>query len=245
MHTLSWKPILANLNEAAGELDKLHCRLHYQSFGELPDDWRPPCGELHADYIAQLERCGPFTESTLFVSLEHAYHHLNCAWNFRRTPEERIRRFSMADARRWTRFPDTKRFASLWPDDRTVRASAGAIRRGKVQQTVTRIEIQMALRKLEILRYLVAKELGGDSQHKVERPKGLYPEVGEHSLSEKDLANRMFIIYRRLNLAWNSRNDKTFGRSSRAIRNREFFPSIFATGSWDMWQSKNWEGRPR
>ncbi len=236
MRTLSWKPILANLNEAAGELDELHCRLHYQAFEELPDDWRSPSGESHADRIAQLERRGPFTESTLFSSLEHAYHHLNCAWNFRWAPEERIRRFSMADARRWTRFPDTKRFASLWPDDRTVRASAGAIGRGKVQPTVTRIEIHTALRKLEILCYLVAKELGGNSPLKVEHPKGLFPEVGDHPLAEKELANRMFVIYRRLNLAWNGRKDKTFGWGSRAIRNRERFPSVFATGSWNMWR---------
>jgi hypothetical protein len=31
-YSLSWKPILANLTEAAGELEELHCRLHYRVF---------------------------------------------------------------------------------------------------------------------------------------------------------------------------------------------------------------------
>ena len=38
MKALTWKPILSNLTEANGELRKLHWRLHYLVFRELPED---------------------------------------------------------------------------------------------------------------------------------------------------------------------------------------------------------------
>ena len=38
MKKLTWKPILANLREALGELDRIYLRLYFLDLGELPDD---------------------------------------------------------------------------------------------------------------------------------------------------------------------------------------------------------------
>ena len=49
MKTLTWKPILSNLEEANGELRRLHWQLHYLTFGELPSD----CPRRHdSSYMA-------------------------------------------------------------------------------------------------------------------------------------------------------------------------------------------------
>ena len=101
MKELSWNPILSNLVEARGELVHLHWRLHYIAFGRLPDeaeakricplwvDWQNGGKEEFEAHLAREEEKRPFSEMALFNSLEHAYHHINWAWNVRRTPEER------------------------------------------------------------------------------------------------------------------------------------------------------------
>jgi hypothetical protein len=43
-------------------------------------------------------------------------------------------------------------------------------------------------------------------------------------------------IYKELNMAWNSRDDKTFVTDIRAIGRRGLFLSIFATGSHNLWR---------
>ena len=106
--------------------------------------------------------------------------------------------------------------------------------RGKVSLTIVRLPVQMAQRKLNTLCYLVAKELGEEWA----RPKGLYPEIDAQLLTEKDFARRMHRIYVEMNMAWNSRKDKTFVTGTRAIQRRRYFPSIFATGCHNMWQKK-------
>ena len=164
---------------------------------------------------------------------EHAYHHLNWAWNCRRTPEKRVWRCADNDFSRWTRFPDTAIFADLWPENREVKGHMDQLR-GKVSLMPARIFLQMACRKLNILCYLVAKELGEDWT----RPKGLYPEIGTQPLAEKDFARRMHRVYVELNMAWNSRKDKTFATSKCAVARRRLFPSIFATGCHNMWRKK-------
>ena len=90
----------------------------------------------------------------------------------------------------------------------------------------------MASIKLNILCYLVAKELGEDWT----RPKGLRYEIEAQPLTEKNFAHRMHRIYTELNTAWNSRKDKTFVIGKHAIDRRRLFSSIFATGSHNMWR---------
>ena len=238
MKELTWKPILFNLKEAFGEIRDIHCRLHFLQFGELPEEEEPSPGDARdAKYIADLERQekrNPFTESSLFCDLEHAYHHLNWAWNCRRTPEERVWHFTDSDASRWNRFPDTAAFADLWPSDRSVKGSRQhcvGVGRRKVSLQVVRVHLQMACVKLNTLCYLVSKKAGETCP----RPKGLKPEVEKQPLTEKEFARRMHLIYVFLNMAWNSRKDKTFVGGNRTIDWRRHFSPMFATGCYNMW----------
>ena len=226
MKELTWKPILSNLRVVLWELDIIHLRLHFLDFGELPEDCL-----LSGDvsYLAWLKKEGkrhPFDQVDLFLRLEHAYYHLNWAWNCRHT---RVWHFTERDGRRWTGFPDTADFKDLWPSDRTVKGHIDELQ-GKVGSPV-RSFVHMAYRKVGVLCYLVAKKLGKEW----ERPQGLFPEVGALPLTEKDFACRMHRIYMELNMAWNSRRDKTFATDKRAVDRRRLFPSIFATGCHNMW----------
>lgn len=243
MGALSWKPILSNLAEARGEVVKLYWRLHWKEFGGLPEmseaekmgpvlvDWRNK--DEDEAWFAKMETKNPIDEVSLFISMEHAYHHLNWAWNCRRTPEDRVWHFRDSDADRWTRFPDTTEFADLWPSNRAIKEHCDKLRR-KISLCPVRIHVQMVAVKLNTLCYLVAKELGED----VVRPKNLNPEIGIMPLAEKEFTRRMHRIYSELNMAWNSRKDKTFVVGKCAISRRERFPSVFATGSHNMWRQK-------
>ncbi len=243
MKELTWKPILFNLTEAFGEIRSIHCRLHFLQFRELPEKEDPSPGDARdAKYIAYLERQekrNPFTESSLFCDLEHAYHHLNWAWNCRRTPEERVWHFTDSDASRWNRFPDTAAFADLWPSDRSVKGRRHhyvGVGRRKVSLQVVRIHLQMACVKLNTLCYLVSKKAGETCP----RPKGLKPEVEKQPLTEKEFARRMHLIYVFLNMAWNSRKDKTFVGGNRTIDWRRHFSPVFATGCYNMWTRRKY-----
>lgn len=233
MKKLTWKPILSNLREALGEIDGTYLRLYFLEFGELPDDCPRSGDASYIDLLKRQEERNPLDELTLFISLEHVYHLLNWAWNCRRTPEERVRRCADNNASKWTRFPGAAVFADLWPQNGEVKGRMDQLR-GKVSLMPARIFLQMARRKLNILCYLVAKELGEDWT----RPKGLYPEIGAQPLAEKDFARRMHRVYVELNMAWNSRKDKTFATSKCAIARRRLFPPIFATGRYNMWRKK-------
>ena len=233
MKKLTWKPILSNLREALGEIDGTYLRLNFLDLGELPDDCPMSGDTSYIDWLKRQEERNPLDEMTLFIRFEHVYHHLNWAWNCRRTPEERVWRCADNDASRWGRFPDTAAFADLWPESREVKGHMDKLR-GKVSLTPVRAFLQLARWKLNILCYLVAKELGEDWT----RPKGLYPEIGAQPLAERDFARRMHRIYVELNMAWNSRRDKTFVTGKRAIERRRLFPSIFATGCHNMWRKK-------
>lgn len=48
---------------------------------------------------------GTLREGHLQVMLEHAYHHMNVAWNARHAPIGRYRRMSDRDFNTWGRFP--------------------------------------------------------------------------------------------------------------------------------------------
>ena len=225
MKTLTWKPILFNLSEAHEELADLHDRLHYLTFGEVPDDCTCKA------WIKGRDKRHPFTEMSLHVSLDHAYHHLNFAWNIRRTPEKREQRFTERNFKRWSCFPRTRDFADLWPSRQAILKEAGrepGCR--KVSFTPIRTSVQTARRKLGILCYLVAKEIGEDSRWSV-RPAGLEASVGAQPLTEREFARRMHRIYAELNFAWNSRKDKTFVTGRNAIRRRRCFSPMFMPGA--------------
>lgn len=123
MKELTWKPILSNLREALGELARIGERLHFLEFGELPADccW---LGKA-ADYIAYIKKQAdrnPFDEMGLFVSLEHAYHHLNFARNVRcKDTKDADKHFDRDE-----KFP--RAFTRFWPKS-LLRKRRGRIKR--------------------------------------------------------------------------------------------------------------------
>jgi hypothetical protein len=48
---------------------------------------------------------GKLSEAELSVMFEHAYHHLNFAWNARRTSDAQHRKLRDEDFNEWGRFP--------------------------------------------------------------------------------------------------------------------------------------------
>ncbi|WP_321532349.1 hypothetical protein [uncultured Desulfuromonas sp.] len=46
-----------------------------------------------------------YTEGELRIALEHAYHHLNYAWNIRNVSEERVGACLQEDFVKWSRYP--------------------------------------------------------------------------------------------------------------------------------------------
>ena len=244
MKALTWKPILSNLTEANGELRNLLWRLHYLVFRELPEDCPERADASYVAWYARQEERHPFAEGSLFVSLEHAYHHLNWAWNCRHTSEDRVWHFTESAAKRWSRFPDTADFADLWPLDRTVRVAKDDLgligSRKKISLFPLRPEIYLAQRKLNILCHFVEKECFGEEV--VVPPKGMRADVWQKLLMEKDFVRRLHLIYACLNMAWNCRTRKTYPNSDNARQQCSCFPPAFSTGSHNMWRTRRTNG---
>jgi hypothetical protein len=78
MAKLNWKIILPNIAEAREQLEQIEARA---KSGKKPAE-----GELQ-------------------VMLEHAYHHLNFAWNVRHVITKRYAKLSDAEFNRWSKFP--------------------------------------------------------------------------------------------------------------------------------------------
>jgi hypothetical protein len=78
MKRLNWKIILSNIKEAREELEELESRIAAT---------KKPAG-------VELE-----------LSLRHAYHHLNTAWNVRHTKTEKYKSLTKSDFRKWGKFP--------------------------------------------------------------------------------------------------------------------------------------------
>ena len=78
MKRLNWKIILGNVREAREELQALE---------------------------AAIESGRQRSEEDLEISLRHASHHLNFAWNIRRVTTKGYANLSNAEFRRWGRYP--------------------------------------------------------------------------------------------------------------------------------------------
>ncbi len=224
MSRLTWKLILFNLSEAHDELDELHCRLHVLTYRELPDDCACKA------WLSERDRRHPFTEFSLHARFDHAYHHLNFAWNVRRTPEKRAWQCATQDFLRWGRFPRTKEFADLWLAKADIQKAQREPGFGSVNFSLVHAPILLAKHQLGILCYLVAKECGENSRWGV-RPDGLNEEVDAQPLTEREFACWMHSIYAKLNFAWNSRKDKTPVVRPLAVRRRRCFPPMFMPGT--------------
>jgi hypothetical protein len=78
MKKLNWKIMLSNIEEAREELVKLE---------------------------SQIAAAKKPAEVELELSLRHAYHHLNSAWNVRHTETKKYRNLTRSDFKKWGKFP--------------------------------------------------------------------------------------------------------------------------------------------
>ena len=225
MNPLALQPILANLAEAHEDLARLFARLQFIVFGEVVDEnvkgW--------VETVAQDERTSPLDERALFVSLARAYRHLNVAWNCRYESEERVRRGDPADTARWSRFPEDAVFRDLWPASSRCRGTPCEPGRGDISPSSLQAAfLQMAVRKLGTLRYVISFALG-DNAMKVPRPKGLRPGMETEPFTEEVFGRRLHSIYSDMDFVWAYRAYREGGGSlsRQAILRRQQFPRVF------------------
>lgn len=223
---MNWNVILKSLTRASEELERLHCRMYYLQFCELPEDCMRRNDESCLTCIARQEEHRQFDEGCLFVGLEQVYTHLNFAWNCRRMSEVGIKNINERDCKKRMSFPKTAIFDDLWPPDGIVKSSMDfSASHRKIHLFPLRPEIHVAKRKLSNLCLFVARECFGTE--KVVRPNGMPDDVWNQRLTEKYIARRLRIIYYRLNMAWNSRMRDSYPKGARAIRACECFPTGF------------------
>jgi hypothetical protein len=55
--------------------------------------------------VNDCEKDPGYSDTELFVAMQHLYHHLNTAWNTRALPSERIEQASDEDFNSWGSFP--------------------------------------------------------------------------------------------------------------------------------------------
>ena len=117
---LNYDLLLFHVREAAQELDTLILRIK-KTLGKLEE----PLSEEDKVILEVYDR--PLEEAGLAVSLEHAYHHLNFAWN--------IRHKETADAdkhfARDEKFP--KAFSRFWPKSMQRRRRQNPLRTKKIE----------------------------------------------------------------------------------------------------------------
>jgi hypothetical protein len=213
--------MFGNLNDAYCGLSKLAGHLYYLEFGELPEYTnvkKSLLKSVQAEYKKQI------SEFDLFAILENVF----CSFN--RAINSRNKRKKNSEA-----FPKDEQFAALWPSKSRCK---GSPRKPSTTKNFfispVRSEIEMSLRKLDILRWLVGKNVGVD----VSRPKNVKSEVGDIDLTDDEILRRAKTIYIHLNSAWNSRRDnwkEGFKVTQAGVRRRMCFSRAFATGEWNMW----------
>lgn len=187
--------LLRDLREAGEELEELWARVQVLAFGEVVE---ARLKELE-EGAKWREKKGPLTEFGVFVALDHAFFHLNFAWNCRNASIERMRACSDGDFGRWGRFPAEAAFRDLRPvagRERTREASCRGIQASAVQAAL----LQWTVRKLDGLCGVVERAMGG-----------------EGVLDEAEFARRLHGVYAGLNRFW--RNVR--GRAPGGIVKRE------------------------
>ena len=226
MKSLDLQPILSNLAEAHGELARLFARIQFVVFGEVVDEsvkgW--------AENVARDEKTSPLAGRALFDSLFRAYRHLNVAWNCRHASEERVRRCAPADVKRWSQFPEDAIFRDLWPAPSRRRGTSREPGRGHIAPSSLQAAfLQMAVRKLDILRYRITCALGTDSPGRAPRPKGLRPGMEAEPFTEEEFGRRLHRIYSEMNTTWSYRIYRKGGGSlsRKTVRRHQQFPGVF------------------
>jgi hypothetical protein len=77
MNELNWQIVLSNIKGAREELEKLE-------------------NTIKSNEAEQVE---------IEISLRHAYHHLNLAWNARNIPNENYSNLTHSELKEWGKFP--------------------------------------------------------------------------------------------------------------------------------------------
>lgn len=117
---LNYDLLLFHVREASQELDTLLLRIK-KMLRELEE----PLSEADKAILAVYDR--PFEEAGLKVSLEHAYHHLNFAWNVRyKDTNEADKHFDRDE-----KFP--KAFARFWPKSMQRKQKRNPLRTMKIE----------------------------------------------------------------------------------------------------------------
>ena len=75
---MNWKIIAGNLREAREQLQEIEQRIQKKNYSEVE----------------------------LYIDLQHAYHHLNFAWNARTVRTREYTRMTDADFNKWSQFPE-------------------------------------------------------------------------------------------------------------------------------------------
>ncbi len=91
------KIMVSNLMEVAGDLCELDARLDYAIHGRTPKSWEG-CERIWDRHLLRT--------STLYVTFEHVFHHINFGWNSRFVPANRVIACARRDYERWEKFPD-------------------------------------------------------------------------------------------------------------------------------------------
>ena len=203
-----WDVMLSNLIEASAELEELRNRIL-------------ACLEPDAE-----EERREFIEFSFFVLMEHAYHHVNFAWNCRYQDRDRAIRCATKDYRAWEKFPHE--FKDLWLPSSRCRGKAREVFRGRMYLTLTRINLDEAIFTIDGICDGIFRLLGRNMPKHVCRrrlPKSVKP------ITDEEFAEQMRHLYICMNRAWNERKvnlAREAPSSPSAIRRHSCFPRAFS-----------------
>ena len=217
------RSIRLDLVEALGELEDLWARIQIAAFGKILAKELEP----RKEYADRLAKRLPMTDSDLFYSLDHAYHHLNFAWNCRRAPEERVRACAAADFVRWSRFPTGAPFLDLQPLPRRAKAPPREVGIALVRPSdILHAHVQMAVRHLSILLDMATVAAGKNSvlRYKPEAPP---PEP----FTEETFGRHLHRIYRDMDTLWSCRRRTGVSVTRRTHLRRARFPWVFVVAA--------------
>jgi len=190
---MNWAIMLRNFREAKGELSGLRNRL---SSLRQTDINRP-----NSD----------FNVYALFVSLGHAYHHVNFAWNSRRINEARVVRCITRDFNAWEKF--SRSFKTLWPSPSQCKGRPREAFHGRLALVPIKIAVDEAIMSVTNL----YDAISASGENAVE-------------IAESELAEGIEMLYRRMNRIRNDRKLDLRNRckfSATSIRRHSSFPRAF------------------
>jgi len=204
-----WNIIFPNIREACGELERLRDRIVAESKSSRYSGGHKGIREYE-----------------FFVSMEHAYHHVNWAWNCRHQDEQRVIRCDQADFEAWEKFPSD--FKEFWPAPSRCRGKAREPFGGQIHLMLPRIALDEAIFTILDI-YCGISELLGERI-----PDGLLcgrvPDTIE-PMTEENFTVQMRHLYACMNRAWNERKidlARQISGSTTNVRRHSCYPRAFS-----------------